>query len=269
LYSGEAGFFSPDEVRLLDDLSIDISLAVEFNRENAERRRAEEALLRTEERYRLIAENTADTISVYDLDLRLVYVSPSVVKLRGYTSQEALAQSLEQMLTPGSLQKARTILGGQLALEQDPNADPSRTSLLELEEYCKDGSTVWVELAASFLRDANYKPTGILTVTRGVTERRRSEEALRKSEQQFRLIAENVADMIAVVDLQGRRIYNSPSYRSILGDPEQLRGTDGFNEIHPDDREKVRKVFQETVQTGAGQRMEYRFLRKDGAVRHI
>jgi PAS domain S-box-containing protein len=75
--------------------------------------------------------------------------------------------------------------------------------------------------------------------------------------------------MIAVLDLDGRRIYNSPSYRSILGDPESLAGTDGFQEIHSDDVARVKQVFQETVRTGVGQQMEYRLLGKDGSERTI
>ena len=57
---------------------------------------------------------------------------------------------------------------------------------MELEEYCKDGSTIWVELAASFLRDNNFKPIGVLTVTRNITERKRAEDALRESENRLR-----------------------------------------------------------------------------------
>jgi len=75
--------------------------------------------------------------------------------------------------------------------------------------------------------------------------------------------------MIAVLDLKCRRIYNSPSYRSILGDPESLKGTDGYLEIHPDDRERVKQVFEETIKTGVGQRIEYRLMRKDGSERTI
>ena len=94
-------------------------------------------------------------------------------------------------------------------------------------------------------------------------------EQLRQSEEQFRLIAENVSDLIAVLDTEGRRLYNSPSYREILGDPVELRGSTSFDEIHPDDRERIRKIFQETVKTGRGQRAEYRFLLRDGSIRYI
>jgi len=100
-------------------------------------------------------------------------------------------------------------------------------------------------------------------------EGRRAVEKLRLSEEQFRLISENVADLIVVVDLEGRRVYNSPSYKEILGDPNTLRGTDSFNEIHPDDRDNVKRIFEETARTGVGQRAEYRFVLKDGSFRYI
>lgn len=78
----------------------------------------------------------------------------------------------------------------------------------------------------------------------------------------------NTSDLVAVVDLQGRRIYNSPSY-SLLADPARLKGSDSFNEIHPEDREKVKEIFRRTVQSGRGERAEYRFLLPDGSVRFI
>lgn len=95
-----------------------------------------------------------------------------------------------------------------------------------------------------------------------------SSQKTKESEELFRLIAENVSDLIAVLDLDGRRLYNNPSYE-MLGDPESLAGTDSFNEIHPDDRERIRHVFQKTAETGVGQRAEFRFLLSDGSVRHI
>jgi two-component system, cell cycle sensor histidine kinase and response regulator CckA len=102
-----------------------------------------------------------------------------------------------------------------------------------------------------------------------IAERQMATEQLRESEERFRLIAENIADLIAVLDLEGKRLYNSPSYKDILGDPMALRGSTSFEEIHPDDRERIRNIFQETVRTGHGQRADYRFLLRDGSIRYI
>ncbi len=84
-------------------------------------------------------------------------------------------------------------------------------------------------------------------------------------EELFRLISENAADMIAVVDVNGRRMYNSPSYQRLLGySLQELRETSGFEQIHPDDREKVMEAAKEARQSGYGRRVEYRIRHKDG-----
>jgi PAS domain S-box-containing protein len=101
-------------------------------------------------------------------------------------------------------------------------------------------------------------------------ERKRTEEALRKSEELFRLITENAADLIAVVDAQGRRLYNSPSYGRILGyTADELQATTAFDQLHPDDRDRVIAASAETFRTGQGQVLEYRMRHKDGSWRHF
>jgi PAS domain S-box-containing protein len=106
-------------------------------------------------------------------------------------------------------------------------------------------------------------------IIRYAIERKHAEQALRQSEEFFRLITENVSDLIAVLDKDGNRLYNSPSYQRSLGNADTLEGTNSFKEIHPEDKEKVSAIFKETIKTGAGQRAEYRMLLTDGSVRHI
>lgn len=84
-------------------------------------------------------------------------------------------------------------------------------------------------------------------------------------EELFRLISENAADLIAVVDMQGNRIYNSLSYERVLGySAQELRSSSSFEQIHPEDREHVKQASAEARRTGVGRPMQYRFRHKDG-----
>lgn len=93
---------------------------------------------------------------------------------------------------------------------------------------------------------------------------------LMEREQLFRLISENAADMIAVVDMDGRRIYNSPAYEKVLGYPvKELHAIDSMQHIHPDDRQRVIDAAEMARVTGRGQRIEYRIAHKDGSWRDL
>jgi PAS domain S-box-containing protein len=186
IYSVNTDAFDAKEVEILKEMAGDLAFGITALRTRVKRNQTEVALSESEERYRLIAENTADTIAIVDLNLNPTYVSPSILKLCGYTVQEAMKRTLNQILPPDSLQKASKMFADQMALESSGTADPARTALMELEQYCKDGSCIWVELAASFLRDNNFKPTGILTVTRDITERKNAEEKLRQTLESLR-----------------------------------------------------------------------------------
>jgi PAS domain S-box-containing protein len=93
---------------------------------------------------------------------------------------------------------------------------------------------------------------------------------LAERDQLFQLISENAADMIALVDSNGRRLYNSPAYEKVLGyTAEDLKTTSSLEQIHPDDRPRVLKAAENARLTGRGERMEYRIRHKDGSWRTL
>ncbi len=100
-------------------------------------------------------------------------------------------------------------------------------------------------------------------------ERKDAEDRLRESRELFQAIVENVGDLVALLDTDGRRIYNSPSYRPLFSEEDIKRGSISFQEIHPEDRERIRAMFRRTVATGVGERGEFRFVLKDGSIRNI
>src|SRR6202522_1976133 len=93
---------------------------------------------------------------------------------------------------------------------------------------------------------------------------------LAERDQLFQLISENAADMIALVDSDGRRLYNSPAYLKVLGySPEDLKATSSIEQIHPDDRQRVAQAAEKARLSGHGERMEYRVRHKDGSWRTL
>jgi PAS domain S-box-containing protein len=93
---------------------------------------------------------------------------------------------------------------------------------------------------------------------------------LAERDQLFQLISENAADMIALVDSDGRRLYNSPAYQKVLGySPEELKATSSIEQIHPDDRRQVLAAAEKARLSGQGERVEYRIRHKDGSWRTL
>ena len=93
---------------------------------------------------------------------------------------------------------------------------------------------------------------------------------LAERDQLFQLISENAADMIALVDNDGRRLYNSPAYQRVLGySPEDLQATSSIEQVHPDDRARVLQAAEKARLSGQGERVEYRIRHKDGSWRTL
>ncbi len=191
--------------------------AIAVLRDISYRRQSEIDLKESEKRYRLLAENASDVIWIMNMDLKFTYVSPSVVGLRGYTPEETMAQTMKELLTPLSFDSAMKAWAEEQAVEEKGFKDLHRSRVLQLEMNCKNGSTVWTEVKASFLRDSGGKATGILGVARDITERRQSQQSVEESEKRYRLLAENVSDIIWTMDMEMRLTYISPSVNRVRG----------------------------------------------------
>ncbi len=136
-----------------------------------------EELKISEKRYRLLAENVTDIIWTIDLPtLKFDYLSPSVERVRGFTPEEAMALSLEESVSPASLERVQSLLAEELAYEQTPGTNPNRTRTIEIEHSCKDGSYAWSEVTTTFIRDAHGQAVGVLGVSRDIMERKKTEE---------------------------------------------------------------------------------------------
>ena len=132
----------------------------------------------------------------------------------------------------------------------------------------RDGAERCITQSAAPIRDDAGAVIGVALVVHDVTERELGDSALRASQEMFRIISDNVSDLIAVLDLEGRRLYASRSYsRHFPGRDFYLRSA--FEELHPDDHERVRALFAEMLRTGKTQRDELRLMRLDGSILYL
>jgi PAS domain S-box-containing protein len=137
----------------------------------------------SEARHRLLADNIIDVIWTMDLQGRFTYVSPSVAKLRGFTPEEVLDQSIDEVLTADSARIAHKGMSAALAQLASSGAFPTFQG--ELEQPCKDGSTVWTDVTTSGFSDEAGRVVGIVGVTRDISQRRKAEAERRALEFQL------------------------------------------------------------------------------------
>ncbi|HTY60157.1 MAG TPA: PAS domain S-box protein [Bacteroidota bacterium] len=180
-------------------------------------------------------------------------------RIYGYSESEVLGKSIAILIPPGRADELPDIL--------DRVAAGDHVDHFETLRRRKDGRDIYVSLTVSPILDIQGNVVAASIVGRDVSDRKLADLKLRQSEEQFRLIAENITDMIAIVDTAGTRLYNSPSYTPILGTPESLRGTSVFRDVHPDDRERVAQTFRANIERGIPTPIEYRLIAKDGSVR--
>lgn len=157
-YSGLIRYTERDQV-LLEFVSGQVAAAIE-------RKQAENALRESEERHRLLADNAADVIWTLDTEGRRTYISPSVTKLRGFSVEEVMQQTLEDAFMPDSAQKFLNYIS------ELKNTNANQSARIELEQPCKDGSTIWVEMTVTRMFNAEGQFKGYLGVSRDISERK-------------------------------------------------------------------------------------------------
>ncbi|MHB8902076.1 MAG: PAS domain S-box protein [Thermoguttaceae bacterium] len=242
---------------------------LEVTTDITDRRLEAERLRKSEERFRLIAENVSDVIWTRQLpepvplaghspesdvetvaarmleNLSATYVSPSVTRMLGYDVSEALALSLRDTVTPKSYARLRQFIASSLLRPRDPH---SRPSTLELEYVRKDGAARWGEITGSFLLDEQRRITGTLVVTRDISERKQVEAALLDSEHRLRRLIENMPDFVVLVDASAEIHYVNREVGGLK--VEQLVGRRGFGFLLEQYHPACQAAFDAALQTG-------------------
>lgn len=221
--------------------------ATEYTKEDAEvteyladiaweivgRKKADEKLRESEEKYRLIAENIDDTIWLMDMDLNTTFISPSVVRKRGFALEEIQAMTLAEHTTPSSLEAVMNLMAEELTPEKLAHPEHDKNIDVTLEFTRKDGTAYWSDNTFRLIRDEDGKPIGILGVGRDVTERKMAEEALAQSQRNFATFFNTIEDLLFILDMEGKILHvNDTVVRRLGYGPGELRG-DTVLKVHP------------------------------------
>ena len=234
-----------------------------------ERKQMEYALKDSEAKYRLLADNTVDGIWLLDMNLKLMYCSPSSAKQSGFTVQEIMEMSLEQYFTPESLKAvAEAFLEELPKVQADADYNPILT--LDLEFYKKDGTAFWAESKFSIIRDKLGKPVSILVVARDITERRKSDELLRESEEKYRVLYMNASEGIAVSQDGMFKLVN-PKLVQMLGyGDEEIISMSVAEFIYPEDKEFIKEHEARRLKGDVFENVyQFRAINKSGDIRWV
>ncbi len=229
-----------------------------------EQHEAERVSREERETFRIVAENVSDLISRHALDGRVLYASPSIEAVLGYSPHDSLTEPPRDWILPEDFAN-----WARHARELFRSTEP-RT--FEFRVKHQDGSDRWLQSSCRMLRDADGNPREILAVSRDVTEQRRAAAALAESEERFRQLAESIHQVFWLYDVDARQVvYVSPAYERIWGHGIEAihdHSRHWIDSVHPEDRRRVWGEFKEKAARGDFD-VEYRVMRPNGDLRWI
>ncbi|MHC1699730.1 MAG: PAS domain S-box protein [Humidesulfovibrio sp.] len=237
----------------------------------SEHKRTEEALRESNERYTLLAENLVDVIWTTDANLRWTYLSPSAERLSGISMARLMGMRFEELFTPESMGRIGELMARRRVAPTPAEQDePYR---VEMDLRHADGSLVPLEVLVRPMRGPGGEISGYCGTSRDITQRRRTEEALRKSEERYALALKGANDGIWDWDLVEDEMYFSDRWKEIIGyAPDELRhdASEWTARIHPEDLDRVMAANARCLRgEGPVFQLEYRLRHKDGSYRWI
>ncbi|MBW2631049.1 MAG: PAS domain S-box protein [Deltaproteobacteria bacterium] len=225
--------------------------------------------------YRTLTETMRDMVTVWNMDLKLVYVSPSVSDLLGYNSGEIKEilghwkkSNLKRVIAPGSMDTFLDAVNKGIKEYEKWDAS-ERQHPVELKLIRKDGSAIWTETKNSFLRDSDGERTSFVSITRDISKRKKTQEILLESEERYRSILDSIEEGYFEVDLAGNfTFFNDAMYRMSGYPREELKGMNNREYTTPETAKQLYKTFNKMYVTGKPAKVvDYEVIRKDGSTK--
>jgi PAS domain S-box-containing protein len=267
VYATEPDAFDALEVELLEELASDLVYGIAALRAEAQRRQAEDELRESEERFRATFEQAAVGIAHVALDGRFLRVNRRFCDITDYSQDEILERSVQDITYPADLETDRAYVRQTLA-------GAIQTYTMEKRYIRRDRSLVWVDLTGSLVRDAAGTPKYFIGVVQDITDRKRTEEALQRTNYHLEM-AQRVGkigswEWDVITDLV---TWSAEMYRIFGLDPAQFPNNvpmaEAYKVIHPDDLPRVQATNRQILQQWQSIPIEYRVVRPDGTTRTV
>jgi PAS domain S-box-containing protein len=194
---------------------LQLSLLMDFIWKYKEQKETKDSLDKTQEKFRLFAENADDVIWTMNLEGKFTYISPSILKLRGFTVEEAMQETIFDTLHPDFIEPTQKIFNESLEYIQQHGKYPK--GVYELYQKCKWGDYVWVEVNVKGLYDDEGNLTGIFGISRDISERKTAQKVLRESEERFRLFYHNAPVAYQSLNTKGEIVDVNAAWTEMLG----------------------------------------------------
>lgn len=220
---------------------------------------AQKKLKESEEKYKLITENSNDMVTLMDLEGNYVFVTPSVKDALGYEVEEMIGRNSMEFVHPddiGIVEEAFV----------ESFKSKSKENTLIFRSRHKNGDWRWIQASGGLIFDDDGNPIFWRANKIDITEKRLTEEKLRAKEEQYKLVSENSADVICLHKLDGSYTFVSPSCERLEGYSVEEKMEMALKDfIHPDDSKRALKVFNDTVENKSTNVItQYRIQKKDG-----
>jgi len=224
-------------------------------RDISERREAEQALIESEARFRILADNMNDVLLRYDAEQRIDYVSPSV-RQWGYTPEDFIGQKAGVFVHPED--------GDRVAERRNAMLGGEPVQSVEARIRRADGSWTWIESNPAIIRGEDGSVAGVVLVLRDILKRKEAEAALMDSESRYRMLADNTSDIIQKFNADGLVEYMSPSVRQLGYEPEFFIGRPTAMLVDNEDKAEVVRRRQDLLSGKAVPPLESRVRASDG-----
>ncbi len=225
----------------------------------------DEALLKSEEKFRLLAENSIDCVWVLDKNLRFTYLSPSAERILGFKPEQLVGTKLSSHFNTKEFLKLGVHAANLMKNYKNFTLIPFETKMLNSKN-----DEVDIEISSRVLLNTQGKLIGLHGLTRDITERKRAEKAMQESEERFRTIVETAPSLLMITDAKGNNLYVSPNCEEITGyTQEELQG-ELLWWVHEDDAQRAKELFAHTFHNGVGYKnFEYKIVKKNEEIRHV